>query len=140
MSEDGGLRFECTGCGKCCTYQDEYAHVYLNRAERKALAEHLGLGLRAFGNRYTFVDEYGWTQLKTEQDRCVFLDPDTKACKVYGARPVQCRTFPFWAEMIEDGEWTPRAREVCEGVGQGRLYTLEEAFARIVEHESIQED
>lgn len=135
-----GLRFECTGCGKCCVYRDEYAHVYLNRTERKALADHLGVSLRTFKHRYTFVDEFGWTQLKTVRDRCVFLDPDTMACKVYGARPVQCRTFPFWDELIEGGEWTQQARDLCEGVGRGRLYTLEEAFARIVERESSSEE
>ena len=141
MSEEGpGLRFECTQCGKCCTFRDEYAHVYLNRLEVKALAEHLELEVRAFRRRYTFTDEYGWTQLRTAGERCVFLDADTGRCLVYPARPTQCRTFPFWRDLVEDGEWTEEAVRICEGVGRGRLYGPEEVFARMLEQESSEED
>ncbi len=123
MSE---LRFECTQCGRCCRNNGEFAHVYLNDRESDALAEHLGLDLVAFLERHTFVDEYGWTQLRTTGARCVFLDVDTNQCGVYEARPTQCRTFPFWRETVRDGAWTPEVREICEGVGRGRLYSIEE--------------
>lgn len=140
MSDSAGLRFECTRCGMCCTHRNGYAHVYLNRDEVKALAEHLELSVRAFKRRYTFVDEYGWTQLETEGERCVFLDPDTMRCNVYEARPTQCRTFPFWRDNVRDGRWTADVRRHCEGIGRGRLYTIEEAEVRMVEMEESEED
>jgi Fe-S-cluster containining protein len=120
------LRFECTQCARCCTNRGEYAYVYLNDEESRDLAEHLGLRRREFERRYTFVDEDGWRQLRFEDERCVFLTDDGR-CSVYPARPTQCRTFPFWPEMIRDGRWTPAARELCEGVGKGPVYTREEA-------------
>ncbi len=136
MSE---LRFECTQCGRCCRNNGGYAHVYLNEEETDALADHLGLTLITFLERYTFVDEDGWTQLRTTGDRCRFLEPDTNQCRVYEARPTQCRTFPFWRETIRDGAWTPEVREICEGVGRGRLYSIEEAEVQMREMQEAED-
>ena len=112
----------------------------MNPDEVRALAALHELSVREFRRRYTFVDEYGWTQLLFSGPDCVFLDPDTRACRVYPARPVQCSTFPFWRSLVEDGEWTEEARRICEGVGSGRLYTIEEAEERMVEFEEAEED
>ncbi len=141
MSEDEkGLHFECTQCGKCCTYRGDYAYVYLNREEVCRLAEHLGLTTRTFRHRYTFRDEDGSVQLRMRGDRCVFLDPESGGCTVYEARPTQCRTFPFWRDFVVDGEWTDEARALCEGVGRGRLYTIDEAEVLMREQELSDEE
>jgi Fe-S-cluster containining protein len=135
-----GLRFECTQCGACCTNHGDYAHVYLNPEEVGALARHVGLSVRAFRRKYTFVDEYGWTQLVFTGPSCVFLDEETQRCKVYAARPVQCSTFPFWRSLIEGGRWTKEAGRICEGVGRGPLHTIDEAEERMVAFEEAEED
>ena len=119
-----GLRFECTRCGGCCTSRGEYGYVYLNDREVVAIARYLGLVPHEFRRKYTFIDEYGWTQVVLE-DRCVFLNPDG-SCRIYPVRPVQCRTFPFWRDLVDDGEWTAEARELCEGVGHGKLHQIED--------------
>ncbi len=139
MSEKRGLRFECTGCGGCCTARAEYAHVYLNPDELGDLADHLRLSVREFKKRYTFKDEYGYTQLRFESDTCVFLEPATKRCTVYPARPTQCRTFPFWRDLIADGKWTDEARALCEGVGRGPAHRLTDVEARMLEMELADE-
>ena len=134
-----GLRFECTQCGRCCRNNGEFAHVYLNREEVVALADFLGLRPSVFRRRHTFKDEYGWTQLRTSGPRCPFLDDDNGTCTVYEARPTQCRTFPFWRETIRDGEWTQEVRENCEGVGRGRLYSIQEAEVLMREMDEAEE-
>jgi hypothetical protein len=139
LSRPAGLRFECTMCGECCTARGEYAHVYLNSDELRALAAELGLGLAEFRRRYTFKDEYGWTQLVFESEVCVFLEPGTKRCTVYGARPTQCRTFPFWRDLVEKGRWSDDARKLCEGIGRGSPQPPEEVEARMVEMELADE-
>ncbi len=121
-----GLRFECTMCGRCCTNRGEYTHVYLSGREVSVLARHLGVSVEVFERRYTFIDEDGWTQLKIDGGRCVFLNDDD-TCGVHPARPTQCRTFPFWRDFVEAGEWTDEVREICEGIGRGRLYSRDEA-------------
>jgi Fe-S-cluster containining protein len=130
--ERPGLCFECTQCGECCTTRGEYAYVYLSRRESAALAAHLGLGRAEFERRHTFVDEDGWRQLRFTEGRCTFLD-DAGRCGIYEARPVQCRTFPFWPEFVADGEWTAEVRDLCEGIGRGPRYTRTEAEALMFE-------
>jgi Fe-S-cluster containining protein len=130
-----GLRFECTQCGKCCTRRGKYAHVYLNTDEIRRLAAATGTSVRKFRRRYTFVDGYGWTQLQFRGDSCPFLDPGSNACTVYEARPVQCRTFPFWGGMIGARGWTREARSLCEGVGHGAVHPASAVEASIREME-----
>ncbi|RMF22094.1 MAG: YkgJ family cysteine cluster protein [Deltaproteobacteria bacterium] len=130
------LRFECTECGLCCTRRGKYAHVYLEDAEVDALARFLSLSRRAFLRRFTFVDELGWRQLRFPEQACPFLDQASGRCRVYPARPVQCRTFPFWREMIGPRGWTAEAKSLCEGVGRGRRYSrgeVEALFAQMDE-------
>ena len=130
MSEER-LRFECTQCGRCCTNQGEYAHVYVSDEECRAIARFLELRLPAFKRRYTFVDAEGWRQLTFSGESCLFLEPETKGCRIYPVRPTQCRTFPFWRNFVRDGEWTAEVRELCEGVGQGRSHSEDEAEAHM---------
>ena len=134
----GGLRFECTQCGACCTNRGEYAYVYVEPDEVRVLAKLLGRSEGDFRSEYTFVDEYGWTQLAFRSDHCVFLRGNR--CSVYAARPTQCRTFPFWRSLVSGGEWTPEAQELCEGVGRGRSYDPVEVEERMLAFELSDEE
>ena len=132
-SRSAGLKFECTQCGKCCTKRDKYAHVYLDEHEMRAMAKLLGIGLRSFRERYTSMDEIGWDELRFEGEACPFLDPASNHCAVYAARPVQCRTFPFWDEMVDANGWTERALAYCEGLGRGPVWPQAEVEAAMRE-------
>ena len=42
---------------------------------------------------------------------CVFLDQETNYCRIYEARPVQCRTYPFWPSILKSQEaWNAECR------------------------------
>lgn len=122
-----GLRFECTACGRCCIDRGDYAFVFLNRGEEKPLARALGLTVPAFLERYTQgVD--GLVVLENggeERDRCIFLQ-EGRRCRVYEARPLQCRTWPFWPENLLKRMWEGEIAPSCPGVGRGRLYSRPE--------------
>lgn len=57
---------------------------------------------------------------------CVLLDEKTRGCKAYGDRPIQCKTWPFWAQNIDSPKSWAATAKICPGCDQGRLYTLEE--------------
>lgn len=108
-----GLRFQCTGCGQCCTGAPGY--VWLTLKEAEAMALFLKMPLQEFIQMYTRqVDgELALKEYPRSYD-CIFLRD--KKCQVYGARPVQCRTFPFWPENVESKKaWEETARR-CEGI------------------------
>lgn len=61
--------------------------------------------------------------------RCVFFE--NNRCQIYEARPLQCRTWPFWfGNMRSKAKWL-EAAACCPGIGQGRLFTKEEILALI---------
>ena len=115
-----GLEFDCVPeCGACCTRHGDYAYVYLSEDDTRRLADHLDLDPRAFLNEHTVIDD-GDVVLKMVEPECPFLDG--WRCTVYEARPVQCRTFPFWPEHLKSSTaWRDLAAEV-PGIGRGRRH------------------
>lgn len=108
-----GLRFGCTQCGKCCTGSPGY--VWVNEKEMEEMATFLKITLPEFIKLYTrkIEGQLALKELGRPYD-CIFLR-DGK-CQVYGARPTQCRTFPFWKENLESKEAWEETALRCEGV------------------------
>lgn len=109
-----GLPFSCTQCGRCCHARGEVAHVYVNYRERQALADFLGVDLAKFNKTYTRLEESGHRNLRFVGGHCIFLDGAT--CTVHDAKPVQCRTWPFWDELLESPEsYRAHVLDFCPG-------------------------
>jgi Fe-S-cluster containining protein len=107
-----GLRFACTGCGRCCTGSDGY--VWVTREEICALAERFGISLDQFGKRFLRRVGARYALVDGPHGDCVFLVG--KVCSVYEDRPSQCRAFPWWPANLESrGAWLAAA-ETCEGI------------------------
>lgn len=123
-----GLRFECTQCGDCCTGAPGY--VWVNNEEITALANTVGLATDDFEARY--VRRVGSRKSLIEYDNgdCVFFDGESRKCKVYEARPRQCRTWPFWDSNIKTPQAWKHACQVCPGSGKGQLYTVDQVLAK----------
>ncbi len=127
-----GIRFECQGSGQCCLSRGEYGFVFLTREDRKRMAEHLNLPLREFTKKYCDRTQ-GFYHLKEDSERpeCIFLKGNR--CGIYQARPTQCRTWPFWPEVMNAKTWNKEVKGFCPGIGKGRLYTEEEIQTTILE-------
>jgi len=116
-----GLQFSCTSCGDCCTGKPGY--VWVTRKEVAELAAFLGSTPEEFSRRYVRRVGRRYSLVEKQSGACVFFD---QGCSVYAARPVQCRTFPFWSENLKSRiAWQGVAGE-CPGAGKGRLYALED--------------
>jgi Fe-S-cluster containining protein len=113
-----GLRFECTACGKCCSNHNEHDFVFLTAQDIAGASRTLKLARKEFLGRYTQRSQ-GDRVLKSRGDRCVFLEPDG-LCRIYEARPLQCRTFPFWPENLNPRTWNKTIAMDCPGVGRGK--------------------
>ena len=95
--------------------------MYLTEAESERIRASLQLSRGWFRRRYLRRIDAGDLVLASAPDeRCIFLDGDGK-CRVYAVRPVQCRSYPFWPELIASAAaWNREARR-CEGINQGRV-------------------
>lgn len=108
-----GLRFECTGCGQCCTGAPGY--VWLSAQEIDEISAHLQISKEEFMSRYTrnVFGRYSLIEDRANFD-CVFLKD--KKCQIYPVRPKQCRTFPWWKENLESSASWKEVAERCEGI------------------------
>ncbi|PAY18618.1 hypothetical protein CKO51_15610 [Rhodopirellula sp. SM50] len=119
-----GLRFECTQCGACCSGDPGY--VWVEQNEIDAMADAMNLSVDEFESQ--FVRRVGAQKSLREypDGDCILLDPQQRTCLVYQARPIQCRTWPFWDSTIEtEKAWRETCQE-CPGAGKGKLYTFDE--------------
>ncbi len=131
-----GLAFECTMCGNCCTGPEGY--VWFSRDEGRRMAEAIGVSegdfyrdyARRVGNRWSLRETVIEKDGESLHD-CVFLDrttsPGKAMCRVYMARPTQCRTWPFWPENLTSRRaWVgAKSRAPCPGMGSGTLIPIE---------------
>ena len=122
-----GLRFSCVeGCNYCCSCEPGY--VFLSQEDLTRLCEYLQLTEEQCIATYCRTVRMGSfsmiSLLEKENFDCIFLTP--RGCSVYEARPLQCRTYPFWQHVMEDQESWDAESKSCPGIGRGRLYTKEE--------------
>lgn len=122
-----GLRFECTGCGKCCTGAPGY--VWVSEEEVAAMAKALNLPVESFKKKYLRqrYNRYALIEKKSldGQYDCIFLEG--RKCTLYEARPKQCRTFPWWKQNLNSEESWKLAAKDCEGINdQAWLVPYEE--------------
>ncbi|MDX1946291.1 MAG: YkgJ family cysteine cluster protein [Pirellulaceae bacterium] len=123
-----GLRFECTQCGDCCTGAPGY--VWVNNEEIEALARLMGLETEVFEDQY--VRKVGARKSLKEfpGGDCVLFDGTARKCTVYGARPRQCRTWPFWDSNLKSPTAWQQTCEACPGSGKGKLHQIDEIEAQ----------
>ena len=118
----GGLSFECTQCGNCCSGDPGY--VWATKEEIRGIAQFLGRDddwldkkhLRRVGLRYSLTE-------KPDGD-CIFLKrADGKSmCSIYPVRPLQCRTWPFWNNVLRSPDSWNATATTCPGMNRGAPY------------------
>jgi Fe-S-cluster containining protein len=99
------LSFHCTGCGNCC----REPLLPVTDLDLRRLMEHTrrppGELVRWITSRQIDLDDEPEAFVRLREGRrvmtlrqvrsgCIFLDPNQR-CKVYAARPLGCRVFPF---------------------------------------------
>lgn len=114
------MRFACqSGCTRCC---DTKGFVYITENDLRRIAEHLGLSAKAFEERYVIRFRHVLRLRKPRKSQCHFLSET--GCSVHVVKPVQCRTYPFWPELVEDRDaWNDESKR-CPGIHKGELIQI----------------
>ena len=129
----GGLAFECQGCGGCCAGPHE-GYVWVTDDDVEAIAAHLRISVQEMMTRY--VRRVGRRMSLRESPPsmdCIFLQTASdgqRACDIYGTRPTQCRTWPFWQSNLGDSDDWLLASDRCAGINRGKLHDIEEIETR----------
>ena len=119
-----GLKFSCTGCRYCCGVEPGY--VFLCEADITRLCAFLKLDRETFLKTYCRrTRETGvYSLLEKTRNDCIFLTE--KGCGIYDARPVQCRTYPFWDTILKDPQSWKEEASFCPGINTGKVHSKKE--------------
>jgi len=106
----------CDTCaGNCCIGESGY--IWINAQEINTLASHLNISLEQLRSKYLEKKGYKYSikEVKLAEDNyaCTFFDLEKRQCSIYEARPIQCRTFPFWDYFKEN---TQEVYEECPAI------------------------
>ena len=90
-------------CKKCPGYCCSYGRISVTKRDIARLAKFFGTTLAKARKRFTYryvaddVDEWILRHRKDTIFRtvCRFLDPKTRRCTIYAARPQVCRQYPY---------------------------------------------
>lgn len=120
--EKTGLQFECQGCGGCCEGPGGY--VWINEEEIQNIAQKLEISHEEFCKKYTRIVFNHLALIDNYRGDCIFLKD--KRCQVYEQRPLQCRTFPWWPELICSKKSWDENKYKCPGINKGKVHPAAE--------------
>ncbi|WP_407436649.1 YkgJ family cysteine cluster protein [Treponema sp.] len=125
---DEGLDFECNKCSACCRLSPGY--VYLSQRDLTSLCQWFKLSEEEFIEKYCrWVGYYEGKEalalVELKNYDCIFWNKDS-GCTAYGARPIQCSTYPFWSWILKDRDsWNSISKD-CPGINKGKHWTKEQ--------------
>lgn len=123
-----GLQFTCTQCGDCCTGAPGV--VWVTDDELREIADYLGKPIGEIRLFHTRLIRGRMSLTEFANGDCTFFDPRGRKCTVYKARPVQCRTWPFWNSHLASPQAWQNVCEKCPGSGEGAFFSLEQIKER----------
>jgi hypothetical protein len=107
------FRFRCQRSGNCCARPE--GEVRVGAADVARIAKHLRIAEDSV--RARFLTRRGDRLIDGPGGRCVFLEDGREtSCGIYPARPKQCRTWPFWPELLRSPETLREALRLCPGM------------------------
>ena len=136
-----GLQFTCSQCGNCCSGGPGF--VWISRREIAKLAGFLGISRQELIDKYCRKVGRQFALREVKHPRhggydCIFIKeipaaPSNDAnpthakriCTVYEARPLQCRTWPFWEGNLASPKAWQRAARTCLGMNRGESFDRE---------------
>jgi Fe-S-cluster containining protein len=96
--EQPRVYFDCSKCpAYCCSI---YERVQVTKRDLNRLAKYFGVSAETASRRYTRIHkESGERVLRRKKDvifeeACQFINPETRGCTIYHARPAVCREYP----------------------------------------------
>jgi Fe-S-cluster containining protein len=121
-----GLQFECKRCSACCRFQPGF--VFLSRSDLIRLLPAADMTWDEFKTRCLRSVKVGnfirLSLREKENHDCIFWE--NGGCTVYKARPLQCRSFPFWSHLLESEETWREYKENCPGIDCGTVHSPRE--------------
>lgn len=111
-----GVHFRCVApeCNDCCTGSRGDGYVWVTADDMENMAKLLDMEFDKFTRTYIRQINWSFSLIEKPSKDCVFLED--RGCKVYEARPGQCRTYPFWPEVVDKKKTWRKEAVQCPGI------------------------
>lgn len=129
---EGGVKFSCIGCGRCC--RGEPGAIWFTQSEAQHICALLGISEEEFRAEFTKKLWGHDSIIERKNGDCFFYDPDSAKCVIYDVRPAQCRLFPFWISVMESQNSWNEAAKSCPGMNDGELHGIDEILSKLSEN------
>jgi uncharacterized protein len=122
---ENGLEFSCQKCSCCCRIEPGF--VYLSQTDLTKLCLWFKFTeeqfIAIYCRKVAYRDAYVLCLREKKNYDCILWN---NGCTAYGARPIQCSTYPFWSQLLKSEDaWNENKRN-CPGIGRGRLWKKDE--------------
>jgi len=97
------------------------------------MARLLGMADSEFIASYVKQSGKSWKLTERPDGACVMLDEQDR-CRVHAVRPQQCRSYPFWPEILANEFTWILEKGTCPGLDVGEYFSRER-IERIVKGE-----
>jgi Fe-S-cluster containining protein len=97
--------------------------VYLTEEDLVRIADHLAIPAADFERKSVHRTARSLRLRKPPDRQCLFLRDNR--CSIHPVKPVQCRVFPFWPEIIKSAEAWNETAQRCPGMNKGELVQIE---------------
>ena len=114
-----GVRFQCTGCGACCKRPGVVEFTPLDILR---ISQYLEMSQEEFTQTYLSLNTDGWIVNVEDEQPCLFLDDNQ--CTIHDVKPEQCRSYPFWPEIIKTRYTWKAEGAYCEGIDEGKKWSV----------------
>jgi Fe-S-cluster containining protein len=99
--------------------------VFLSEEDLIRIAGHISVEPAEFEEKYVHRTKSSLRLRKPSDRQCLFHRDGR--CSIHPVKPVQCRVFPFWPEIIESAEAWDQTAQRCPGMNKGPLVQIEAA-------------
>jgi uncharacterized protein len=131
-----GLYFQCTSCGNCCNDLTDGV-IVMYAGDIEALASFFGESKKEIAQKYLKIRsvEYNFTQHPVAKhkkplyldtltlkfigsENCIFFEitNGNNVCKIYPARPLQCKNYPLLSFVLSSNEQLASVLSDCPGI------------------------
>ncbi len=150
IHSQSGVRFQCVACGHCCSGESE-GLVFIYKGEIQAICSYLKMSeaefLRSYCDIVEAASKEGYVptvvlKMNPMTQNCTFQQMNG-SCKIYPARPFQCKSFPFWALNVRNPATWEKVKETCRGFSrkkEGHLFTLDEIRTFLDEERRLEDE
>ncbi len=97
--------------------------VKVDREDIRKISSYLKIDQETFAKKYLRIVDGEISLREYRNGDCFMYD---NGCKIYPARPMQCRTFPFWKSHLKEKVAWKKQTRTCPGMDRGRLHTFRE--------------